>query len=133
MTGRPGRRAAVGLVCVLAAAGCRADDGAVRRIPDSAGTVVAAAERAGEEWRVYNDCAMARNTTWVSRDNGRTWVGHDGPGYINCTSASAVRLRVTQPGHATAEVDHGPEPIHEQWRTADGGKTWSMLSTDLGG
>lgn len=87
----------------------------------------------GRIWRVYNDCAMARNTTWTSDDGGRRWLMHDGPGFINCTSASDVRLKVTGRNTATAEVDQGPEPIHNVFRTRDGGQTWILQSTPLTG
>lgn len=87
----------------------------------------------GRTWRVYNDCAMGRNTTWISDDGGKSWLHHDGPGFINCTVASAVRLQVRSEDEADAEVDHGPDPVHERWKTRDGGVTWRMTATDLSG
>lgn len=87
----------------------------------------------GRIWRVYNDCPMARNTTWTSDDGGRRWLKHEGPGVINCTVASDIRLRLTSRSSATAEVDQGPEPIHNIYRTDDGAKTWILASTDLRG
>lgn len=87
----------------------------------------------GRIWRVYNDCSMARNTTWTSDDGGRHWLKHDGPGFINCTVSSDVRLSVSGRDTAEAEVDQGPEPIHNVFQTRDGGATWTLASTDLGG
>jgi photosystem II stability/assembly factor-like uncharacterized protein len=76
---------------------------------------------------------MARNTTWVSDDGGKRWLRYNGPGFINCTSNSTVRLTPQDRDRATAEVNHGPEPVHEVWRTTDGGNRWTKVSTDLGG
>lgn len=88
---------------------------------------------AGRIWRVYNDCGMARNTTWTSDDGGRRWLKHEGPGFINCTVSSDVRLRPTSRDAAIAEVDQGPEPVQNVFRTRDGGATWTLDSTDPGG
>lgn len=99
----------------------------------NADQLVAQAQAGGRTWRVYNNCAMARNTTWVSDDGGKHWLHHDGPGWINCTSASTVRLRPHNRDVVTADVNQGPRPVHEVWRTTNGGSNWTMRSTDLGG
>lgn len=96
--------------------------------------LVAEDEADGRIWRVYNDCPMARNATWVSDDGGTAWRRHDGPGFINCSNGSGVRIDAVNRDEATAEVVlGGGAQVRQEWRTTDGGKTWTMTATDQTG
>jgi hypothetical protein len=130
------RVAALAALAGMGVTACFPGEGEVAARPLSLSAddrLVAEDQAGGRTWRVYNNCAMAVNTTWVSDDGGKNWLSVNGPGFINCSNGSAVRLDAVSRSEATAEVDHGPEPVHERWRTTDGGETWTMTSTDLGG
>jgi hypothetical protein len=122
--------AAVLLLAALGVSACssgKADFGPL--VLSSDDRLVAEDQADGRIWRVYNDCPMARNTTWTS-DDGKSWRRHDGPGFINCTNGSGVRIDAVSRQEATAEVVLGAAQVRQLWRTTDGGQTWKLTSTD---
>lgn len=114
-------------MCLAATAGCggasdRPQPGPLNVSKDE--RLLAERQAGGRVWRVYNDCANASNSTWTSQDAGRTWLMSDGPGGVNCTVGSGVKLLNVTADEAVAEVSQGPQPTITNYRSTDGGLTW---------